>query len=130
MADSGCKEQTSILNEVQRCKSKNEMGFCDLLKQIIPMVTEENVKSMKRFLRDVIWCKIGDTCESPDQLFDELTRYHCINGYDVDLLEDLFDVAGRTDILKYLHEFKRKRAAIVECSSITEVDNLTPSKLH
>lgn len=96
--------------------------FYDFMEEVVPKFTGENVKAMKRFMRDVISMKIDAKCQTARELFEELTRRNCINEYDVDLLEDLLGVAGRSDILNILNGFKKKCPVVPEFISPEAVE--------
>ena len=104
--------------------------FRDLLQEITAKITAENLKAMKRFLRDVISLKIGVSCNSADELVEKLLSCHCLNEYDLDLLEDLLGVTGRNDILDLLREFKRKWPPVVESTSEKAIGELVAGKLN
>lgn len=103
--------------------------FRDFLQEIVPKITGENLKAMKRFLRDVIPLKIGVSCDSAGELVEELLSCHCLNEYDLDLLEDLLGVTGRNDILDLLREFKRKWPTVLESTSEKAIGELVAGKL-
>lgn len=103
--------------------------FYDFMEEVVPKFTGENVKAMKRFMRDVISMKIDAKCQTARELFEELTRRNCINEYDVDLLEDLLGVAGRSDILNILNGFKKKCPVVPEFISPEAVEKTVVGKL-
>lgn len=98
----------------------------DFVQEIVPKFTGENLKAMKRFLRDVISLKIGVNCDSASELLEELLKCHCVNEYDLDLLEDLLGVTGRNDILDRLREFKKKWPSVLESMPEKAIDELIP----
>lgn len=101
----------------------------EFVQEIVPKFTGENLKAMKRFLRDVISLKIGVNCESAAELLEELLKCHCLNEYDLDLLEDLLGVAARNDILDLLREFKRKWPSVLASMSEKAIDELISGEL-
>lgn len=103
--------------------------FRHFLQEITAKITGENLKAMKRFLRDVISMKIGVNCNSADELVEKLLRCHCLNEYDLDLLEDLLGVTGRNDLLDLLREFKRKLPPVLESTSEKAIGELVAGKL-
>ena len=103
--------------------------FRDFLREILAKITGENLKAMKRFLRDVISLKIGVNCDSAGELVEELLSCHCLSEYDLDLLEDLLGVTGRNDILDLLREFKRKWPSVLESTSEKAIGELVAGKL-
>lgn len=105
--------------------------FRDFVQEIVPKITVENLKAMKRFLRDVISLKIGvKNCDSPGGLLEELSRCHCVNECDLDMLEDLLGVTGRSDVLDMLREFKRKCPSVLESMSEETISELVPGELE
>lgn len=102
--------------------------FNDFMQEIASKFTVENLKAMKRFMADVISLKIGVECESASELLAELTKCHCINEHDLDLLEDLLGVTGRSDILDLLRVFKKKCPSFLESLSLEKVKELVPGK--
>ena len=104
--------------------------FRDFLQEVIAKITGENLKAMKRFLRDVISLKIGFNCNSADELVEKLLSCHCLSEYDLDLLEDLFGVTGRSDILHLLREYKRKWPPVVESTSEKAISELVAGELN
>lgn len=102
--------------------------FHDFIQKIVPKFTGENLKAMKRFMTDVISLKIGVECETASEFLAELSNYHCINEHDLDLLEDLLGVTGRSDILDLLSGFKKKCPAILESASLEAVDDFVLGK--
>lgn len=103
--------------------------FRDFLQEVICKITGENLKAMKRFLRDVISLKIVLNCNSADELVEKLLSCHCLNEYDLDLLEDLLCVTGRNDILDLLREYKRKWPPVLETTSEKAISELVAGKL-
>lgn len=110
--------------------SSRAKHFQDFVQEIVPKFTEENLKAMKRFMADVISLKIGVECESAGELLAELSKYHCINEHDLDLLEDMLGVAGRNEILDLLNRFKKKCPSSLESVSSEAVEKLIPGKVH
>lgn len=104
--------------------------FRDFLQEVIDKITGENLKAMKRFLRDVISLKIGVNCNSADELVEKLLSCHCLGEYDLDLLEDLLAVTGRNDILDLLREYKRKWPPVLESTSEKAIGELVAGKLN
>ena len=102
--------------------------FHDFIQEIAPKFTGENLKAMKRFMADVISLEIGVECDAASEFLAELSNYHSINEHDLDLLEDLLGVTGRSDILDLLSEFKKKCPAILESVSLEAVDNFVLGK--
>lgn len=103
--------------------------FRYFLQDITAKITGENLKAMKRFLRDVISMKIDVNCNSADELVEKLLSCHCLNEYDLDLLEDLLGVTGRNDLLDLLREFKRKLPPVLESTSENAIGELVAGKL-
>ena len=103
--------------------------FRDFLQEVIAKITGENLKAMKRFLRDVISLKIGVNCNSADELVEKLLSCHCLSEYDLDLLEDLLGVTGRNDILDLLREYKRKWPPVLESTSQKAIGELVAGRL-
>ena len=104
--------------------------FRDFLQEVIAKITGENLKAMKRFLRDVISLKIGVNCNSADELVEKLLSSHCLSKFDLDLLEDLLGVTGRNDILDLLREYKRKWPPVLESTSEKVIGELVAGKLN
>lgn len=102
----------------------------EFVQEIVPKFTAENLKAMKRFLRDVISLKIGEGCISAGELLEELSKCHCVNEYDLDLLEDMLGVTGRNDLLDLLREFKRKWPSVLENMSEKAMDELIPGEIQ
>lgn len=100
----------------------------DFVQEIAPNITPENLKAMKRFLRDVISLNIGVNCDSPNELMGALSTCHCINDYDLDLLEDLLGVTGRDDILDLLRDFKKKCSSVLESITEERVGGISPGR--
>lgn len=98
--------------------------FHDFVEEIVPKFSGENIKVMRRFMTDVISMKIAVECKTASEFLEELIRVNCINQYDMDLLEDLLGVAGRSDILNHLSGFKEKCPAVLESVSTEAVENL------
>lgn len=96
----------------------------DFMQEIIPKITGENLKAMKRFMVDVISLNVGVVCDSAGEFLAELSKYHCINGHDLDLLEDLLGVTGRSDILDLLRGFKKKLPSVLESVSTEAVEKM------
>lgn len=111
--------------------TQNKAGcFRDFLQEVIAKITGENLKAMKRFLRDVISMKVGVNCNSADELVEKLLSCHCLSEYDLDLLEDLLGVTGRSDILDLLREYKRKWPPVVESTSEKAIRELVAGKIN
>lgn len=111
--------------------TQNKAGcFRDFLQEVIAKITGENLKAMKRFLRDVISLKVGVNCNSADELVEKLLSCHCLSEYDLDLLEDLLGVTGRSDILDLLREYKRKWPPVVESTSEKAIRELVAGKIN
>lgn len=101
----------------------------EFVQEIVSKFSGENLKAMKRFLRDVISLKIGVNCDSAGELLEELLKCHCLNKYDLDLLEDLLGVTGRNDILDLLREYKKKWPSVLESMSEKAIGELISGKL-
>lgn len=111
--------------------TQNKAGcFRDFLQEVIAKITGENLKAMKRCLRDVISMKVGVNCNSADELVEKLLSCHCLSEYDLDLLEDLLGVTGRSDILDLLREYKRKWPPVVESTSEKAIRELVAGKIN
>ena len=111
--------------------TQNKAGcFRDFLQEVIAKITGENLKAMKRFLRDVISLKVGVNCNSADELVEKLLSCHCLSEYDLDLLEDLLGVTGRSDSLDLLREYKRKWPPVVESTSEKAIRELVAGKIN